>query len=178
MQSVNWIQGQLGLLHIMQQQSCSKKKTMKMQKRVDRIEQAIQVFFTVTLPLPGLDAFHICHHLQTKILQDLANRIDDVEGLDLTDKGDEVVGPGLCMITHSSEDENSAGSDDDEDSEFHCGNAEEDSSTDIDNDDAHGSDDDDEEDHESEQDCSTQHENNDPPVSRKRKLQDADAASL
>jgi hypothetical protein len=74
-----WIQGRLGLLQIIHKHSTSLKKTNKMQKRVDRIEQAIATFF-----------------------KELAGRIESIEGLDLTDRGDDAVGAGLCMLSASS----------------------------------------------------------------------------
>ena len=59
-------------------------------------------------------------------MQDLASRIEDIEGLDLTDKGDDVIGAGLCMLAGSaehmsSEDELCSDDDDEEeDQEYKC----------------------------------------------------------
>lgn len=88
----SWIQGTTGLLQIMSKQSDSLKKTNKLQKKVDRIEQAIVAFF-----------------------KDLADRIESIEGLDLTDRGDDVVGAGLCMLSASA-----SSSCSESDSEFSC----------------------------------------------------------
>lgn len=118
-QHVCWIQGRTGLLHIQAKQTDSLKKTNKLQKKVDRIEESIEAFF-----------------------RDLADRIQNIEGLDLTDKGDDVVGCGLCMLappsTASSSSSSQASSDSDDDSDFNC-------SEDVDDDD------DDEEDEEMEE---------------------------
>ena len=96
-----WIQGRTGLLHIQAKQTDSIKKTNKLQKKVDRIEESIEAFF-----------------------KDLADRIQNIEGLDLTDKGDDVVGCGLCMLappsTASSSSSSQASSDSDDDSDYNC----------------------------------------------------------
>lgn len=85
------MQGGLGLLQIQGQHQLMKKG--KMQRKIDRIEQAILSFF-----------------------KDLKDKLESIEGLDLTDRGDEVVGAGLCMMLSSSA-ENTSSDDDDDDAE-------------------------------------------------------------
>ena len=92
----------MGLLQI-QGEGMSRKKLAKMQLRIDRIEKAILSFF-----------------------QDLKDRLESIDGLDLTDRGDEVVGAGLCMMLPSSAENSSSGSsDDDEDDADFATNTEE-----------------------------------------------------
>jgi hypothetical protein len=96
------MQGCMGLLQI-QGEGMSRKKLAKMQLRIDRIEKAILSFF-----------------------QDLKDRLESIDGLDLTDRGDEVVGAGLCMMLPSSAENSSSGSsDDDEDDADFATNTEE-----------------------------------------------------
>jgi hypothetical protein len=88
------MQGGLGLLQIQGQHQLMKRG--KMQRKIDRIEQAILSFF-----------------------KDLKDKLESIEGLDLTDRGDEVVGAGLCMMLSSSAENTSSDDDDAEEYEAH-----------------------------------------------------------
>ena len=114
----------MGLLQIMNRQTNNPLKTNKMQRRVDRIEQAIEAFFKVCLHciFICLEPLCISDPFCWTPCQDLANRIEDIEGLDLTDKGDDIVGLGLCMLAGSDTNVIKSCSSSEEDSDFECNN--------------------------------------------------------
>lgn len=93
------IRGKLGLLQIIRETNChmSDEACSRLQRKIDSIEMHVQDFF-----------------------KGLASRIEEIEGLDLTDSGDDIIGVGLCMLVAATNDDNSSGSDyadkDDEDS--------------------------------------------------------------
>ena len=78
MSDESWLQGAKGLLKI--QRPSKETKASNLQRNLDVLEDSIVSFF-----------------------KNLATQMEQMEGVDLTDKGDDIVGMGLCMLATESQ---------------------------------------------------------------------------